>query len=257
MKFGNLYIWGCLLSLLMGASAVSPLLFTAYVAPENEVRVNPQSSTANIGANVAYAYIVLENTTLPAMPGSSDAPASGQAIKFVFVLNSTKYLNSLEQIPDAEIDYFVIQLHTNEGSINNLTESVGAAYTTFTKEEMHSNPMNTFSFFRQDWMDLRASGGGSFWLNWTTGTSRLSGGGSNSGSTNLRQAPLLENAQTVTLSLSRLGEVIFTGNSTVVSKADAGLIEQIDLKKYGNGFLYNTIIPDYMLALMDPLHPIY
>lgn len=257
MKPVNMLFWGCLLSLIAGVSAISPLVSSAFYEPRNTVRINPQSPTAQIGAKVVYAYIVLENTTLPTPPGSSDPPAIGQSIKIRLVLNATKYLNSLDQFPDAEIDYFQVQLYTKDGPIENLTQYVGAAYTTFTKEQMFSTDFNSFSFYRQDWLDIRARGGGSFWLNWTVGTSKLESHLSSSGSSNLRQAPLLQNAQSVTLSLSRLAEAILNGNTTVISKADAGLIEEIELKKYGNGFLYNILIPDSLLQFMDPLNPIY
>lgn len=103
--------------------------------------------------------------------------------------------------------------------------------------------------------------------NWAVGVSKLfPEGGSGCYSTtylpdgqNLT-TPLvsaLREAETLFITVHRIGWVTFSGNSTVVTLANNEIVDQIQLDKYGEDtFLYNNLVPEEELANIDLLRPI-
>jgi hypothetical protein len=84
-----------------------------------------------------------------------------------------------------------------------------------------------------------------------------SGSGSVGGNSTCREVDMLRAADSLTISLYRVGLVTFSGNSTTVSLANNELVDQIQLERYGEeSFLYNDLIPEDELAKIDLLRPI-
>jgi hypothetical protein len=50
--------------------------------------------------------------------------------------------------------------------------------------------------------------------------------------------------------------VTFNGNSTVVTLSDDKVIQHLELKKFGDGFLYNTLFPEDELSGIDLTAPL-
>jgi hypothetical protein len=61
--------------------------------------------------------------------------------------------------------------------------------------------------------------------------------------------------ETIYINVSRLGSVIFSGNSTLVSLSTAEFLGQIQLEKYKDGFLFNKLLSEDELSQIDPLYP--
>jgi hypothetical protein len=62
--------------------------------------------------------------------------------------------------------------------------------------------------------------------------------------------------ETIYMNVSRLGSVIFSGNTTLVTLSTAEFLGQIQLVKYKDGFLYNRMFSeDELSQIEDPLHP--
>jgi hypothetical protein len=82
-----------------------------------------------------------------------------------------------------------------------------------------------------------------------TGGSFSSSGGSNLGLWSAGQP------DAIFLSVRRLGWISVNGNSTSTTLASAENIVQVQLEKFGDGFLYNKIVPEDKLSQIDPLNP--
>ena len=67
----------------------------------------------------------------------------------------------------------------------------------------------------------------------------------------------LRAAETVTITVYRLGWATFTGNSTIFTSTYNEIVNQIQLEKFGEEcWLYNNLIPEEELELTDLLHPL-
>ena len=112
-----------------------------------------------------------------------------------------------------------------------------------------------------------SGGNGVMRPDWTPGFSILSpDGGAGCLSTNDPVAgqnlttPLvsaLREAETLFITVHRIGWITFSANSTVVTLADNEIVAQIQLDKLGEAtFLYNNLVPEEELANMDLMFPI-
>ncbi len=226
---------GCILALVIGVLAISPLMLSTLRTSKAENTPAPF-----FDMNIPYVYIGFGN--------SSNLGVGGR--DFCIVFNATSNVNENDDLPDAAIEYFQIQIYSNHGQIESLTEYTGTAYnSSFTPQTF-----NSFIFNRDQWFDTRASGGGGgiFRFNWTANQSQLN---MLTGSTNSQ--PNYQDAETIFIDVRRIGTIIFSGNSTIASIANAESIEHLELQKYENGFLYNTLVPADQLAQMDPLKPTF
>jgi hypothetical protein len=62
---------------------------------------------------------------------------------------------------------------------------------------------------------------------------------------------------TVFITIQRLGWITVVGNSTERNLSSGEVIKHVQLEKFGNGFLYNTIVPEEQLSQIDPFKPPY
>jgi hypothetical protein len=67
----------------------------------------------------------------------------------------------------------------------------------------------------------------------------------------------LREAETLFITVHRIGWITFSANSTVVTLADNEIVAQIQLDKLGEAtFLYNNLVPEEELANIDLMRPI-
>jgi hypothetical protein len=238
---GKTMVFGCAIALIIGASLVSPLLFFNTILdpfPENPPTIpNPQSSISQISETIESVYLELGERSV--LNGSSFKMYNQPMFSGSIDVRATKYLNDNQDIPDAEVDYFQIQILLENGTaIRNYTFYCGAAYNLsfVTQLEQDQNVYQMLDSFEEA-MGLKGTGGIFRYL-WSIGTS-IPNGNSFSGTTSQNFNTTLASTQSLTLTLSRIGSVIIKGDSTTVSKSDAGIIETVQLVKHGNGFLYN------------------
>jgi hypothetical protein len=229
----KIMIIGCAIAVVLGAFAVYPLN-DSFFPLNDRVIPNPDSNSDQIGLKLASAHIWLGTVTRAKSPNSSEM-VTLTAINTEISLKATKYLNSNESIPDAEIDYFLIEIYTELDSIKNSSYYVGTAYN-------RSFPLSSARILAFGNMipinKTLGNSGGNFFFTWAPGTSKTAGFQGAEASSNLPKVSILTNSDTLTIRISRLGTMTISGNSTTYTSADKTLIQQVQLQKTSNGFLY-------------------
>jgi hypothetical protein len=71
-----------------------------------------------------------------------------------------------------------------------------------------------------------------------------------------RMVAALREAETLFIDVRKTGLVTFNGNSTLVTLSDNKFFQHLELKKYGDGFLYNALFPEDQLSQVDLFHPL-
>lgn len=234
----RLLIYG-LISVLVGTTSIAPLAF--LMSTKAETMPKPW-----FNVEVPYAYCcVSENSTTECLNLRED---------HVIVLNFT--FNDGKDISDARLEYFRIEVYSDKGPIMNMLYFVG----TSRAQDFEFN-VTDFHFMRKGWFDTndtRGGSGGVFAYCWNEQGSiltRLSGSSGGTTPSGEKTVSVLTEAETIFIDIRRLGYVTFKGNSTVVDLASSEVIQHIQLKKFGNGFLYNTIFSEDELSEIDLLNP--
>jgi hypothetical protein len=237
-----------ILALLIGASSVVPLLFLMSAKAETQPK-----SWFNL--NVPYAYVQANFTE----------NLNGQDVYDywrVLVLNFTLNSEAENEIYDARFEYYEFQLYTDKEQLGNISYFVGTNRTNsfdFDRESFH--------FMRDDWFDSNSSG--IFTPHWnasslledspsalTRFTSPTATGENFRHNEAYRMAIALKDAETLFIDIRKTGSLTFNGNSTLVTLPEHGFLQHLELKKYGNGFLYNALFPEDQLSQIDLFNPL-
>jgi len=267
MKIEKKLIACSILALAIGISSVLPLTFLMSATAQAETAPEPWFSV-----DMPYAYWETRNGPInfpPEMqfPSLVDLNETNSiSERHIIMLNFTLTADTTKQPVDAQLEYYQIDVsldnelfktkHWEIGTYNNSSFNV-------------SSLLTDFHFKRDEWFDTDTfdpmkdgGGGGLLRPNWSSGVSVLcpaggSGTGTFGGSGTYNTVSALRAAETVTISLYRIGWVTFSGNSTEVTLANKELIKEIQLEKYGEeGWLYNNLVPEDELATVDLLRPV-
>jgi hypothetical protein len=247
-----------ILALLIGVSSVVPLLFLMSGTAKADTGSEPWFSI-----DVPYAYYVTSNGALnytghQVPSGIELNETNSVSEQHIIVLNLTLNANVKNEFADARIEYYQINVTTDKGPVENMYWQVGTN---------NNSSFKDFHFMRDDWFNtdafdpLYSGGGGLIIPNWTAGFSVLwpesgSGTGTLSGSSTSKVVSALREAETVFISIQRVGWVTFAGNSTVVTLAHNEIVCQVQLEKFGDGFLYNNLVPEDELSTIDLMRPV-
>lgn len=240
MKIEKRLLIYSLIAISVGATSIAPLVF--LMSTKAETTPKPWFTI-----QVPYAYWrASENSTTEGFSFREE---------HVIVFNST--LNHENDVSDARLEYFRIEVYSDKGPIANMSYFIGANRTpTF---EFNATD---FHFMRKGWFDTndtrRGGGGGVFAYCWNEQGSiltRLGGGSSGTSHSREKTVSVLTEAETIYIDIRRLGYVTFKGNSTIVDLASNEVILHIQLKKFGNGFLYNALFSEDELSEIDLLNP--
>jgi len=261
MKIEKKLIACSILALIIGVSSVFPLMFLMSATAKAEASSEPWFSI-----NMPYAYWMTKNGSIdythldPQLDFDFDETRMVSE-KHMIVLNLTLDANIKNEPDGARMEYYQIEVTTDKGAVENMHFTVGtASNSSFEHEDFH--------FMRDDWFDtevfdpLYGGGGGFMRYNWTAGLSILfpeagSGSGTIGTSGTSRVVSALREAETVFITVYRIGWVTFTDNSTIVTLANNEIVDQIQLEKFGEeGWLYNDLVPEDELATVDLLDPI-
>lgn len=254
MKIEKKLVACSILALLIGVSSVVPLLF--LMSAKAETAPKPW-----FNLNVPYAYVKANFT---------ENLDGGDVYNYyrALVLNFTLNPEAENEISDAQFEYYEFQLYTDKEQLGNVSYFVGTNRTnsfTFDTESFH--------FMRDNWFDSNTTGGGMFTYYWnassppdlSTISSVLSScifpTGQETGD-NLRyneasrMVAALREAETLFIDVRKTGLVTFNGNSTVVTLSGNEFFQHLELKKYGDGFLYNALFPEDQLSQIDLFNPL-
>jgi hypothetical protein len=226
---------GCLIALSVGALVIAPLVFSLLNTTKAQTTFEPY-----FDAQMVYAFLRFSQNE------SGSSRESGVA------LNVTLHVNEGEELPDALISYFIVQVYSDAGPVENLTLYQGAAYNKF----FAADQFNSFIVNKNTWFGNRTGGGGNFYFNSTADMSFILSNGelrSDTGGSGALPGGQMPNE--IFVNVTRLGSVIFNGNTTVISQTNAGFIDHVLLEKYKDGFLYNTIIPEDQVDQINELIP--
>ena len=274
MRFGVKVITGSILALLLGVLLASPLLYTNIVMAPGAVGPEPL-----FGVEVTYAYIEQINGTF--MPNGTFLPDSHNpnetmkpgipVVNYFVAFNSTRLSEEFDPC-DAKIEVYLITLYSDKGFVGNLGMWEGIIYNSDLVPRMPSEnetdegnidngnltepkffPWFIPKIFGDEFFgDYRPfAGGGSYWK-WDVGESR----GHGMSGVNLDWGSTFGEPETMFVSVSLLGWISLRGNSTdTVILGEPEVVAEVQLQKFGDGFLYNTIIPEDELSQIDPLNP--
>ena len=280
-----------IIGLALGMATIVPAEY--FMGGQTQVNAQtPEKPWFNV--NVPYAYYSANATS------SQDRVAYGES--FYIALNITTYPDAIKTpLPDDRLEYYYIQVYSDQGSIENFTYVISTAilnsvdvYTSwnyafanyFNAGDIAYGNISDLSLPTKEWIFLQNFNGTlptTTKQSWPLGptytltsenqaisgvSSSISNGlliqGINMTSTNvyvdheLQRISNIQNAQKISIDISRIGYVTMEGNSTIVTSADTGVIQHIELTPYQGGFLYNTAIPQDQLSqtnLESPTFP--
>lgn len=271
MKIEKKLIACSILALAIGVSSVFPLTFLMSATAQVNTGPEPWFSI-----DIPYAYWETLNGPLahdyPNMEFPTDFElneTNSVSDQHMIALNFTLTADTTKKQADAQLEYYQLEV----GSDKELIETQNWVLGTNSNSSFNITSVFTFTnfhFMRDEWFDtntfdpMNSNGGGGGFArqNWTSGVSVLwpaggSGTGTLGGSSTYRTVSAFREAETVTISLYRIGWVTFSGNSTEVTLANKELINEIQLEKYGEeGWLYNNLVPEDELATVDLLRPV-
>lgn len=234
--FGSKWmIYSCILSLTVGIAIVSPLLILNTQIdpfPENpQVYPNPQSQMGQIAVQVKNVQFELKFVKLVTGVNSTETTTL-PIFNEKTTVSVTKYLNN-ESIPDAESDYILLHMYTENGTlIESRTMDVGTAYNqSFTRGQQYLLNSN------QMIQNLTNYGGGAFFFKWSIGTTQTFNEGFGR-DIEPDLAALIGSSQTLTLSLTRIGTVTVKDGIATASFTNAEHVENVTLTRSGNLFTY-------------------
>jgi hypothetical protein len=217
-------------ALVLGVLVVALLLYsTIVVAPDAADGPEPL-----FGVDVSYGYVEIQN--------SADVVEDGRV--FQVVLNFT--LISEVDVCDAIYEVHQIEVYSDKGSIGNVTKAQGIMFNHSTSTLKQGMSLNFDAFSEYGEVSSGASGG------WPVNMSALLffvGEKTNC-------VPVFGEPETVFVRVSRLGLVTLKdGSSEVAVLSEPEVVAEAQLKKFGDGFLYNSIIPEDQLAEIDLFDP--
>ena len=275
MKFEKKLIGCSILALIIGVSSVLPLMFLMSATAKADASSEPWFSI-----DIPYAYVMTSNESL--IYTDSEMVNMFNETEMVseqhlIALNLTLDVNTTNEDADARIEYYQIDISSDKGHIDTLYWYVGTKInSSFSIENFH---FMLDEWFDTNWFDadsegsgldvegvtvnIDGGGGGVGFMrpNWSAGLSIIwPDWGHRSGtigSTHASQVvSAIRKAEILYITILRIGWVTFSGNSTEVTLANNEIVDQTQLEKFGDGFLYNTLVPEDGLSTIDLLRPV-
>lgn len=249
-----------IIAIIIGVSSIIPLTFLMNTPTAVKADTTNESWFT---VDMPYAYWITGNGPLDDDFELNETNSVHELHNLC--LNFTLNLDTTKEDSDARVEYYLIEISSDKELIETMRFYIG---TNSNSSFKFGNLLEQVHFFRQDWYDLDmfaqkyGGGGGTIRYNWTVGESNFcqeagSGEGTLSGSGSARRVTAFREAETVSVTLYRIGWATFAGDSTIFTTAHNEIVDQIQLEKYGEeSWLYNDLVPEDELAEMDLLHPI-
>ncbi|MFA5364883.1 MAG: hypothetical protein WC325_06860 [Candidatus Bathyarchaeia archaeon] len=267
MKLEKKLIAFSVVALIIGVSSVMPLLF--LMTPSVKANVSLNEPWFNVSMPYAYWTCYDGPAEFPS-DYPFEKPEFSNASYYV-TYQSTMILNfTLEDLPttdpyDARVEYYQIAISSDKEQIITINWFVGTynSSSTFdTLDFLDNFHLKLYDKFDTVEFDKRTGeGNGLLKPDWTIGFSVIDPDcrtqsygvtdpvvGQNL-TTDIVSA--LREAELLSITIRRIGWVTFSGNTTVVTLANNEAVNQIQLNKFGDGFLYNTMIPEEELQTVD------
>jgi hypothetical protein len=211
--------------------------------------------------NVVYAYVGPRKDHFTASNPLQDKVSvttlnAKSLYPSIVYLNFTHMSNAEVESYDAKMTIYLIQITSDTGATENYTYAEGTNYNPLFSD------LNALSSHIKDFTDVWTTNGlrGGFRFNWTTKTFTLGDRVGSYGSYTSRSSGLglwsTGEPTVITVSVSRIGWITLNGSSVSTAlDAKSETLAQVQLEKFGDGFIYNTIVPQQKLSLIDLYNP--
>lgn len=248
MKISEKMFPGSIVALLLGVFLAAPLLYT-------NVAIAPVAAGSGqlLTVELTYAYIE-QNTTNPEIP----------FVNYFVASNLTRVSEDVDSC-DAKLLVYRVKFYSDNGFTVNLGMYENIIYNSDlvsipeseneTSENLIYNPIRLFDlfasadFFNDSHPIIAGGGSGGTWIIGQSVTHGMSGVHHVCGSS-------FGEPETMSIQISLLGWIALKGNSTdTVILEEPEVVTEAQLEKFGDGFLYNTLIPEDELSDLDPLNP--
>jgi len=273
MKIGEKIFPGSIVALLLGVVLAAPLLYT-YVAIEPVAAGSEQL----LGVELTYAYIEqITGTYVPYggfLPDSENPNATEPRLprtNYFVAFNLTRLSEDVDPC-DAKFMVYLIKFYSDKGFIGNLAqiegiiynldrvrmrqsenETAGSLYPFETDADIIYYGDHLWDIYKNDELfgDHQPFQAGGSFGKWNVGESRTGGSSGFWDSS-------FEEPESIFASVNLLGWIALRGNSTdTVILEEPEVVAEVQLEKFGDGFLYNTLIPEDELSGLDPLNPLW
>jgi hypothetical protein len=225
-----------ILAIAIGIATVVPLAFL----------MTPTSASAQITDdpwfNLNINYATCEAKTVF---------SSNLSAMYSYTYNYTTNPNAIDTQNGARIEYFRIQIYSDQGQLVNQIVALAANCTE------NINPIEV-QFARQDWFNTSNVQGSAidFAPNFNGALPADIGYSAHCFTTEQQeQIEKIQNAQTIYIDICRVGYITYTGNDTVVSFANNEVAQHYELTKTGNGFSYGVRPAGYSADLVPGQTP--
>ena len=265
MKIFEKLFPGSIVALLLGILLAAPLLYTNMV-------VEPVAADSEqlLSVELTYAYIEkITGTYVPYggfLPDSENPNATEPGIPRVnyFVASNITRLSKDLDPCDAKLLVYLVKFYSDNGFVGTLGMYEGIIYNcdlvrlpeseNETGEGLIYSSNLLFDLFKsnQFFGDQRPIGGGGSTGTWEIGESVTHG----MSGVNHAWASNFGEPKTMSIQVSLMGWIAVTGNSTdTVILEEPEVASEVQMQKFGEGFLYNTLIPEDQLSDLDPFNP--
>lgn len=230
MKIYEKLFPGSIVALFLGILLAAPLLYT-------NIAIEPVAAGPEQLLNVDLTYACIkENRTNPEIP----------VVSYFIASNITRMSEDIDPC-DAKLLVYLVKFYSDNGFGENLGMFEGLIYNHDINETDALHRFNYVDIFKTEGLfgDNALAAGGSFGR-WNVGESRTGG------QSGIWYSSYGE-AETMSIKVTLLGWMSFTGNSTnTVVLQEAKVVTEVQLEKFGDAFLYNTLIPEEELSEFDP-----
>lgn len=230
-----------ILAIIVGVASISPLPFIMA----EEVQTIPYDQPQfNIDVNYVFVGDYWNNESVLA----------NQSYGWIYsiVYKTTPKFDVMTMPIGAEFEYYDIEIWSENGLIGNLTCATDARSNNFGYVIGQNHNVSSYFFNPDLWFDVNLSRSGCGLAGSQNGTAQ---GFITGRPKDLNQT--VGKPETLSLTLRRIGWVVVEGNSTVAHLADSTPILQIQLEKYGDGFIYNNLFTEEQLSQINPVMPQY
>ncbi|MGD0645862.1 MAG: hypothetical protein ABSA75_13230 [Candidatus Bathyarchaeia archaeon] len=254
--------FGKKLYIAIAAIATIAVLLVAVSTLTQDLNPQPTNVTASgtqFKLHIAYSYVGKYTGNASYTDSAFGQMYLVSQYPSAVVLNITRIPGIQVASCEAEIEVYGVHIATNTGQVENHAYFVGTNYnSSFSGSELsyldpHINDIVDKSIYSEVT--------GNFDFNWTANTSILTHriGSAGSYSSILSNLGLWSAGKpnSISVSVYRIGYMtISSGSVSVYKDATNNTITTVRLGKYGDGFLYNTLVPATKLPQTDLFNPI-
>lgn len=244
-------------------SGSQPVIQSSQSPTPTQIQSVQSAPMFNVKVNYAYVGQRTQYLTLPNTIQNETGPTNLNAASLypsLICLNVTK-ASSASAVPcDAQIEVYQIQVRTDTGITENYIYTIGSnVNTSYSDTSQLSHLRPNIDNFTAAQNANRIEG---YYIENSTIGQTISGtrigslGSYQSGPSNLGFWSAGQ-PNAITVSIQRLGYIVLNGSnaSSFSSSPQTTATTQLSLEKVGNGFIYNTAVPQDKLQQIDPFSP--